>query len=220
MSGNERKHEISAPIRHSRTGGNPTPGNVRLRPLADEYCDLWEESVAQDETPPIPRGLFEKLPGKSTLRQYFPAVFNYLNDCRWSPCLPHPNRILGPPRPPCRQSRPGAQALWVRNLRQPRRGACPTPSGPGLLEGLGFHSPLSARLLHQQLSALYSRLDRRRAGAVAAPLSGMLLCAKPQLRANSGATGRDVRAVWMEPQRARTRDCTTFGCGGRRLSRY
>ena len=41
-----------------------------------------------------PSGLFEKLPGKSTNRQYFPAVFNYLNDWRWSPCLPHPNRIL------------------------------------------------------------------------------------------------------------------------------
>ena len=36
-----------------------------LRPLADEYCDQWEESVAQDETPPMPSGLFEKLPGKS-----------------------------------------------------------------------------------------------------------------------------------------------------------
>ena len=71
-----------------------------LRPLADEYCDQWEESFAQDETSPMPSGLFEKLPGKSTLRQYFPAVFNYLNDCRWSPCLPHPNRILALLVPP------------------------------------------------------------------------------------------------------------------------
>ena len=70
-----------------------------LRPLTDEYCDQWEESFAQDETSPMPSGLFEKLPGKSTLRQYFPAVFNYLNDCRWSPCLPHPNRILALPSP-------------------------------------------------------------------------------------------------------------------------
>ena len=66
----------------------------RLRHLADEYCNQWEESVAQGEIPPMPSGLFEKLPGKSSLRQYFPAVFNYLNDCRWSPCLPHSNRIL------------------------------------------------------------------------------------------------------------------------------
>ena len=112
MSGNKREHEIYAPNRHSRTGGNPTSGNARLRPLADEYCDQWEESVAQDETPPTPSGLFEKLPGKSTLRQYFPAIYNYLNDCRWSPCQPHPNGILALLVP---------QALWVRNLRSPRR---------------------------------------------------------------------------------------------------
>ena len=32
MSGNEREHEISAPNRHSRTGGNPVPANVLLYP--------------------------------------------------------------------------------------------------------------------------------------------------------------------------------------------
>ena len=32
MSGNEREYKISAPNRHSRTGGNPTSGNVRLCP--------------------------------------------------------------------------------------------------------------------------------------------------------------------------------------------
>ena len=32
MSGNEREHEISAPNRHSRRGGNPAPGYVRLCP--------------------------------------------------------------------------------------------------------------------------------------------------------------------------------------------
>ena len=48
----------------------------------------------------MPSALFEELPGKSTLRQYFPAVFNCLNDCRWSPCLPHPKRILALLVPP------------------------------------------------------------------------------------------------------------------------
>ena len=123
MSGNERVHEISAPNRHSRTGGNqpqrpempvtPAKNKIRpqgryrkvreyhLRPLADEYCDQWKESVAQDETPPMPSSLFEKLPGKSFLRLYFPAVFNYLNDCRRGRYLPQPNRILpsASPRP-------------------------------------------------------------------------------------------------------------------------
>ena len=50
--------------------------------------------MAQNETPPMPSGLFQKLPGKSFLRRYFPAVFNYLNDCRHGRYLPQSNRIL------------------------------------------------------------------------------------------------------------------------------
>ena len=140
MSGNEREYEISAPNRHSRTGGNPTPGNVRFCPLADEYCDQCEESVSQDETPPVPSGLFEKLPGKSTLRQYVPAVFNYLNDCRWSPCLPHTNRILSssPPRPSNAAWYPGP--MGSQPEATPGR-SLPNPIGTGPPRGAAIRFP-------------------------------------------------------------------------------
>ena len=67
----------------------------RLRPVANDYCDQWEESVAQDQTPPEPIRLFRKLPRRSMLRRFFPAVHNYLDRCRLDRHLPHPNKILG-----------------------------------------------------------------------------------------------------------------------------
>ena len=66
----------------------------KLRPFANEYCDQWEELVAEDKLPPDPRRLFKKLPGQDFLRRYFPAVNNYLEDCRQARRLPHPNEIL------------------------------------------------------------------------------------------------------------------------------
>ena len=66
----------------------------RLRPVADEYCDQWQELIAEKKLPPNPQRLFKKLPGKDFLRQRFPAVNNYLDDCRQKRRLPHPNEIL------------------------------------------------------------------------------------------------------------------------------
>ena len=66
----------------------------RLRPFANEYCDKWEETVAQGETPPEPIRLFKKLPRRDFLRRFFPAVHNYLDRCRLDRHLPHPNEIL------------------------------------------------------------------------------------------------------------------------------
>ena len=66
----------------------------RLRPFANEYCDHWEKLVAENQPPPGPSRLFGKLPGQDSLRRFFPAVNNYLDDCRVRRCLPHPNEIL------------------------------------------------------------------------------------------------------------------------------
>ncbi len=52
----------------------------KLRPHVEEYCDQWEESVAQDQTPPKPSTLFNKLMQRSVLRRRFPAVYNYLEE--------------------------------------------------------------------------------------------------------------------------------------------
>ena len=66
----------------------------RASPAVDEYCDQWEELVAEDQLPPDPRRLFKKLPGQDHLRRNFPAVNNYLEDCRRARRFPHPNEIL------------------------------------------------------------------------------------------------------------------------------
>ena len=78
----------------------------RLRPVADEYCDQWQELIAESQLPPDPRRLFEKLPGNHFLRHRYPAVNNYLEDCRRYRRLPHPNEIL-------RRLIPGAAALGL-----------------------------------------------------------------------------------------------------------
>ena len=68
---------------------------AKLRPVADEYCDQWEELVAGDQLPPDPHRLFQKiLPRETFRRQYFPAIYNYLDRCRLDRHLPHPNKIL------------------------------------------------------------------------------------------------------------------------------
>ena len=36
----------------------------RLRPAANEYCDQWEELVAENSLPPDPRRLLKKILGK------------------------------------------------------------------------------------------------------------------------------------------------------------
>ena len=66
----------------------------RTRPAVSEYCDQWEELVAEKKLPPQPSRLFKKLLGKDFLRRQFPAVFNYLDRCRVDRRLPHPNEIL------------------------------------------------------------------------------------------------------------------------------
>ena len=66
----------------------------RASPAVDEYCDQWEELVSENQLPPDPHRLLKKLPRKDYLRRNFPAVNNYLEDCRRSRCLPHPNEIL------------------------------------------------------------------------------------------------------------------------------
>ena len=66
----------------------------RLRPAANEYCDQWEELVAENSLPPNPRRLLKKILGKDCLRRRFPAVNSYLELCRIGRSLPHPNQIL------------------------------------------------------------------------------------------------------------------------------
>lgn len=66
----------------------------RLRPIADEYCDQWQESIDEKKLPPAPHRLFRKLLDKDFLRQRFPAVNEYLENCRRGRRLPHPNEIL------------------------------------------------------------------------------------------------------------------------------
>ena len=66
----------------------------KLRPVADEYRDQWQEFVDEKKLPPAPSRLFKKLLGKDFLSRSFPSVNNYLEDCRQNRRLPHPNEIL------------------------------------------------------------------------------------------------------------------------------
>ena len=66
----------------------------RTRRAADAYCDQWQELIAEKSLPPAPQRLFKRLPRKDYLRHRFPAVQNYLDDCRQSRHIPHPNEIL------------------------------------------------------------------------------------------------------------------------------
>ena len=90
----------------------------KLRPLASEYCDQWRELVAKKEPPPNPNRLFDKIPGKNSLRHKFSSIQNYLDNCRWNRHLPHPNEIL-------RRIYPNAVKLRI--VPVPRR---PNPTNP------------------------------------------------------------------------------------------
>ena len=82
----------------------------KLRPLASEYCDQWRELVAKKEPPPNPNRLFDKIPGKDSLRHKLTAILNYLDNCRWGPPPPPSQRNPAPHLPQRRQAphRPGA----------------------------------------------------------------------------------------------------------------
>ena len=82
----------------------------KLRPLASEYCGQWRELVAKKEPPPNPNRLFDKIPGKDSLRHKLTGIQNYLDNCRWDRHLPHPNGNPEPHLPQRRQARhrPGA----------------------------------------------------------------------------------------------------------------
>ena len=67
---------------------------VKLRPLADEYCDQWTELVDEKLPPPDPHRLIKRLVNAGIRLDNFPAVRKYLDNCRRDHDLPHPNQIL------------------------------------------------------------------------------------------------------------------------------